>query len=280
MLANRKSRPSLGSRRASGPGVVGKILLGTGGVAILAIIVVLVGYGVLSEGPVALQENGCPVDRPPSSKVVVLIDQTDTFSAVQAVDIENQFNAVKQSIPRYGELVIYTIKESLLTLPVPVARACNPGNAHDVDRMTESIVRAENTWRESFDEPFRRVLTSVLNPSEASASPIIETIQAVTVAEFGPVKLDQVPKRLVLISDLLQHSKAMSHYSGDVDFVKFENSPVYRRLKTDLRDVAVEILYLNRTTKRDLQTVKHREFWYGLLENQNARIERFYSVSG
>ena len=277
-MAYRGSRPTLHAQKGLSPG--SKILLLMGIVAILSCVGGAVIYSVFLNTQIELDANtGCPIDGP-TSRTIIVIDQTDTFTPVQAVDIQNQFEAYKNSIPRYGELVVYTIGSQVEAIQKPVIRACNPGTEKDVDKLVESSIRVVRRWKEFFDKPMRNVIASVLQPTESDASPIIETIQAVVVKEFGPSNMDNTSKSLVVVSDLLQHSSALSQYGRAIDLKAFTLGDTFKKLSADLRDVKVDILYLYRNTHKNLQTNEHRKFWIGLFQAQNGVVNKFYSVSG
>ena len=276
----KRSRPTISPHGDSGLGTIGKISLIIGILVILTGIGSVVLYNFVGNDRVVLDPyTGCPINGP-VSRTVVLIDQTDTFSSVQAVDIQNQFDAYKASVPRYGELVVYTIGATVNAIPSPVIRVCNPGGEDDVDRLVESPVRIMKLWKESFDLPMREVIETVLKPMESRTSPIIETIQAVVVTEFGPTRMDKTKKSLVVISDLLQHSDALSQYRGSVELDAFLNSVTFKKLSADMRDVSIDFLYLYRATQKNLQNEAHRKFWIGLIHAQHGLVNKFYSVSG
>jgi hypothetical protein len=270
-----KKLPSLSK---PGPSLGAKAGMFTGIILVVAIIVGLVAFSKFTVTIKIDDETGCPLDGP-KSKLVMIVDQTDTFSAVQVADIKNQFEAYKEKVPRYGQFTIYAIKSPSSGLPSPVVSACNPGTDKDVNQLIESSVQIARKWRNSFDAPMRQVFSGVLQPTESDSSPIIEIIQAVAVKEFGPSWMDNRSKELVIISDLLQHSPSISHY-GSYSAEKFTQSQLFKKLEADLRGVDVDILYLQRTTKKAKQNQKHLDFWRLLIQKQNGSVRKVYRVSG
>ena len=276
----RKSRPPLkpSSQSEIGPWTKAVVILGI--ISIIGVIGGLVTYGSFFNDRVEIDKaSGCPKEGP-ISRTVILIDQTDTFSPVQAIDIQNQFEAYKQGVPRYGELVVYTIRPGSTGTPTPVIRACNPGNEDDVNQLVESSAKIARQWKNSFDTPMKAVMKDVLQPMSSEKSPIIETIQAVVVSEFGPISMDNRAKALVVVSDLLQHSDALSHYGRKYDADRFVQSQAFNKLSADLRDVDVDLLYLYRDTQKALQNNEHRDFWIRLIQEQGGSVRKIYSVSG
>ena len=276
----RRSRPSLKSSRRSRPGPWAKAAMVFAIICIIGVIGGLVTYGSFFNDRVDIDKvTGCPIGGP-LSRAVILIDQTDTFSPVQVVDIQNQFEEYQKNVPRYGELVVYTIRSDTQGSPTPIIRACNPGHQDDVNQLVESSVKIARQWKDTFDTPMKEVMKTVLKPMSSENSPIIETIQAVVVSEFGPIVMNNKPKTLIVVSDLLQHSGALSHYGRKYDPDSFIQSQAYNKLSADLRDVDVDLLYLYRQTQKALQNSVHRDFWIRLIQEQGGSVRRIYSVSG
>jgi len=275
-----RSRPSLKSSSRSGPGPWTKAAMIFGIICIIFFIGGLVTYAQFFNETIEIDKaTGCP-NEGPISRTVILIDQTDTFSPVHQIDIRNQFVEYKKGVPRYGELVVYSIRPSLKGPPTLVIRACNPGNKDDARSLVESTSKMGKRWVRDFDIPIKAVMKDVLKPMSSKTSPIIETIQAVVVSEFGPPNMNNRGKEFVIISDLLQHSNALSHYGQKYDVDRFLQSPAYNKLSADLRDVDVDLLYLYRDTKSAHQNSKHRDFWMRLIQEQGGSVRRFYKVSG
>lgn len=276
----RRARPSIKLSSRSGPGPWAKTVIIFGIISIIGVIGGLVTYGSFFNDRIQIDKaSGCPKEGP-ISRTVILIDQTDTFSPVQAIDIQNQFEAYKQGVPRYGELVVYTIRPGSTGTPTPVIRACNPGNEDDVNQLVESSDKIARQWKNSFDTPMKAVMKDVLQPMSSEKSPIIETIQAVVVSEFGPISMDNRAKALVVVSDLLQYSDALSHYGRKYDADRFVQSQAFKKLSSDLRDVDVDLLYLFRDTQKALQNNAHRDFWIRLVQEQGGSVRKIYLVSG
>jgi hypothetical protein len=89
----------------------------------------------------------------------------------------------------------------------------------------------------------------------------MELIQAAAVTAF-PGHADPSPRRLVIVSDFLQHTKEHSHYGTAAPrFEDFEASPYARKVHTDLSQFHVSMLYLRRSGQERVQTPAHLEFW-------------------
>src|SRR5260221_10218770 len=85
----------------------------------------------------------------------------------------------------------------------------------------------------------------------SALSPIMEAVQAVPVGRLEPADAARataapLPKRMVIVSDMLENGAGGSHYRGVPSFSAFKASPAYPKLRSHLDGVGVTILYLRR----------------------------------
>src|SRR5690606_34075213 len=109
-------------------------------------------------------------------------------------------------------------------------------------------------------------------------SPILESIQSVALTSFA--RAPDRPRRLVVISDMLQHTEDLSHYRGEHNFLAFRASPRWRRLRPDLAGVEVEIFYVWRDTGLDVQGASHVQFWRDVITEAGGRLVRVEALEG
>jgi len=257
-----------------------------GGIAMGAI--ALVGFGWLysiyregTENLVTLTPSTlCPVNGP-RAFTAVLIDRTDAISEVSRADVAVKLHDLLDLVPRYGQLELFSITA---TVKVPMAAElskCNPGQGKYVDPMTGAPEMVQKTFASQFQAPLDSALSQMLALNEAPASPIMEAIQAVAVSSFsGEARRDR-PKKLIIVSDLLQHSPNFSQYRDRAaTFAQFQKSAGYKAVAADIRGVDVEILYLQRATQHGLQTDDHIRFWRDYFAAQGVDNLHFVKVAG
>jgi hypothetical protein len=109
----------------------------------------------------------------------------------------------------------------------------------------------------------------MLDGVEAKQSPIMEGLQALLAGGGAAVK---GRRRIVIVSDLVQNSEALSFYRGE-DWASFEASPGFARLARNLDGAEVTIIRIPRADARvDAGAVD--DFWVRYLEAQGAgRVE-------
>ncbi len=255
------------------------------GFGLLALVALVAGsflyFGLTSNGVEIDKSSNCPATGP-RSYTAVIIDATDSINAVQKVAIGNELSRVRSEIPRYGALAIYAagFKGELSR---PAFAYCNPGHADDINPLTEGTRLAEKKWKEGFEKPLDSVLQGMLSASESNNTPLLEAIQSVSVQSFGPIRTAEnssIPKRLIIVSDMLQNSENLSLYSGIPDVQDFLKTQAYRRIRSDLDDVKVTILMIRRQTKKSIQGSELIRFWEELIAGEGGRLVHFKPLEG
>ena len=255
------------------------------GIALIVLVVLAfvgggVGYFYLQKTWVALDEMTlCPKEGA-RALTVVLVDRTDPLTTVQREALRKRLEKVKDSVPRYGALKVYSVGPIGETLLHPVVDLCNPGRGEDVDPAVGNPRLVERRWREKFSVPVDKLLDELVEKGEAETSPIMESIQSIAVSAFQEKAATEIPRRLIIASDMLQHTKEYSQYTDDMDFETFRNTPYYRRLRADLRGVDVEIVYIWRDTRRAAQGKAHILFWRDYFGDLGAVVSRVIALEG
>lgn len=216
----------------------------------------------------------------PEEITVVLIDHTDRISAVQRASLEQRLWDIAREIPKNSEIRVFAVDKVTDKVLAPEISLCNPGSENDVNELTGNKTLAHMHYEERFREPLRQILDRIFNSDTASQSPIMEAIQSVTVTSFIGTKNQNARKKLILVSDLLEHTDSFSHYRGIEDFEAYAKTSHWRTVKSDLDNVDVEIFFLRRDGADRLQTTDLRSFWIQFFENQGAVVSRFIPIEG
>ena len=217
----------------------------------------------------------CPLDGP-TGHTVILIDATDEFTAIQKADLRRYFKDLKSHVPQYSQVAIYAPKEmSDEDFLSPELKICNPGDAKGISGITANPSQIQRRYDTDFSAKIDNVLDHGLMSEGAATSPVMEMIQAVSVDAF-PIGTT-TPKRLIIVSDMLQNADWYSHYRNKVDFESAKSSPHFQHVYVDLTGVDVEILYIGRAGYEHLQTNGHGLFWdafFGYLHGNLLSISR------
>jgi hypothetical protein len=236
-------------------------------------------YVVIARGTKSLDDvTLCPSQ--PTSITVLLVDVTDPMTTAQRQDFQNQLKRLRKSIPRYGKLVVTKVDSSSDQLLRPVIVRCNPGTASDVSDWNGNPQGVQKSHDDDFVAPLDLAFASLSNASAADRSPIFESMQSVTLTELSDPDLADIPKKVVLVSDLLQNTDAISFYAGLPAPNDLISSSSFRRVRTDLSNMDVEIWMLERLDANKTQPRALIDLWDAAIAAQGGTVERAYNVSG
>jgi hypothetical protein len=237
-------------------------------------------YHAATSHAVALNpDNMCPQSGP-HSITVVLIDTTDPLDPVQHEDVRKQLEDIKDDVPRYGEIELFTVAPASDALLSAKLAACNPGRGSDIDPIYGNPALVEKRWQKAFSDKVDEVLGQLLQSQTLATSPIMESIQQIAVQAFVGQGVDNIPKRLIVVSDMLQNTPGFSQYRGSESFEEFRRSPYYIKVRPNLAGVDVTILYLRRLNARHLQGRRHIEFWQSYFSDAGATLVDVKSIEG
>lgn len=221
----------------------------------------------------------CPTDRPLSAVTVILLDVSDRFSEPQRLQIQNHLARLRDSVPRFGLVEVYTVDRLGRRVTEPVFHLCNPGTGDDLSRIYQNPELARKRWN-GFADTLAADIDQQVSLPATGTSPIFEAIQATAVRTFGGPEYDGLPKRLVIVSDLLQNVPGgLSMYDGVPSFRAFRKTDYFSQVRADLSGVSVAIYYLARSGV-GIQGRRHLGFWDAYFRFQGARVESAVGVFG
>ncbi|HEV8456188.1 MAG TPA: hypothetical protein VGQ24_14915 [Gemmatimonadales bacterium] len=270
---------ALSDERAKGLGLKARIA----GATAVAVVLIAGGATLAIKGRAAAVPTNpdtlCPTQRPPSEITVILLDVSDRISEPQRLQIQNQLSRLRDSIPRFGLVEVYTVDRLRRRVTEPVSHLCNPGTGADLSKIYQNPQLAKKKW-DSFAAKLRTDINHQIEAPAHATSPIFEAIQATALRTFGKPDYDGLPKHLVIVSDLLQHVPGgLSMYEGVPSFESFKNTPYFSRVRSDLEGVSVLVYYLVRPGVKE-QDRKHIGFWEEYFQAQGADVESVDKVFG
>lgn len=253
-----------------------------GGLLLLGVLIVVVGIGAgywyVQQRTVKLNyETLCPADGP-HALTIILVDRTDHLNTVQREAVRVRLAEVRAHTAQYGALALFSIAPTDQELLRPEVYLCNPGAVGEASALYQNLRRVEQRWQ-LFNQRLEQAIDAAVQANEQPLSPIMESIQSAALSNFARAK-PQIPKRLIVVSDLLQHSPALSLYQRLPRFDDFKTTESFRQLRTPLTDVEVEILYLRRPTARSIQSKALIEFWQQYLRDNGGVLARVVSIEG
>ncbi len=285
MAKRRNSRGRRGRGPGRGPGR-GRSDAGAT-TKVVATILTLVVIGIIgavawmewkaSRAPGMDMATGC-LSSDPTSVTAVLLDTTDPVSRTTLMDMTNKLDQARASVPVGGYLGIYALTESPGKLGT-LYEGCNPGDKSTVNPWTHNPRLQQRRWEEIFKNPIDAVEAGIGKGGKADASPIMAGIQHISLSLFDAPSFRRVPRHLVVVSDMIEHTALFSQYKSGADFNAYLASRASAQYRTDLAGADVSLLYIDRAGRR-FGIRKHAAFWLKWVEQCRGNWESLVRLEG
>lgn len=247
---------------------------------IVVVLTIVVVFMWLKPEPVKIDSETLCRSEGPSSITAVLLDQTDSFGSITKSDLEVQIRDLFGTIQENHEISIFTVDSTQEKVLDPIIQVCNPGDPDKADPLIRSKEIIRRRLREKFWQPLEEALSNLLNKKEAPSSPIMESVQSVSITHFQSIKRRSIPRRLIIISDFLQNSAAVSFYRDNPNYEHFKKTPEFRGLNPDLRGVDIEMWLIQRKQPQQGDGGSLLKFFSSWLSEHGGRVVRVLRTSG
>jgi hypothetical protein len=217
----------------------------------------------------------CPKATGPLAEVAVLFDLTDPLSPAQSSQLRQYLEQEFATAATGTQFTLGVVSEDPAdwgaTDPL-----CKPASGAEADQLTQNKAFLQERYDQRFRAPIEASLERMISASAAKTSPIMESLQALAADTPGFLTFSG-PRRLILVSDLLQNSDAMSFYRGE-DWQSFEASPDFQRLGRTLGGVEIDIFAVPRALDKIRDPAAVEDFWIRYFELQGAHLPRLRSL--
>lgn len=214
-------------------------------------------------------ETLCPACGP-KGHYVLLVDMTDPLSFTQKLAFEVVLrDIIEKQTPEGYLLSVFAMGEDFRENAEPLVEICNPGTGEDKSEWTANLKQLRRLYNERFRDVLFNQASLLTASPPAKASPIFEMLQMVGINAFRKHDV-KGERRLIVVSDMLNHTPGFSMYKGLVDYRDFAATSYARKVQLDLSGVDVEIHYL--INSPELQTRRNLKFWEDYFTGAGARI--------
>lgn len=221
----------------------------------------------------------CPVDGP-SEINVVLIDTSDEVPAPTRKEALTLLTDFAEALPDNALLDIRVL-DPKFSAGRPLLTLCNPGDGRELSEFDANPKLAAKRWREKFREPLNRALGDGFQTQDAKTSPILATLQGIALERFTGTRAERLHKHLVVVSDFFENSPPdYSQYDGDFRYERFKKSQMYKRVRTDLHGAEVDLYYVQRSTRRTIDTGAHIKFWIDWVQDNDGHFSKAKKLQG
>jgi hypothetical protein len=265
--------------------------------AVLAVAIAggaITGWLLLKERRPALDATTLCPKNGPAARTVLLLDMSDALTARQQAALDQLLRDLKDPktsrasmnaagvsggvryVEPHQELVAYDLKDNDHDLSAFI-RICNPGNPNEgdlVDEMTtgRSALRRWQNFNDQIAQQFEQKRTG----PELETSPILEALALIVQREAGSISArlaeKATPLRIIIFSDMIQNSAALSHFNQLPDWSRLEASPAYASISSDLKSIEVVIYYLRRSKYAAVQSERHYTWWREVIARLGGRL--------
>lgn len=175
----------------------------------------LFAAAAIHQPPATDKETGCRVDRQDPAHTIILVDQSDPFNATDLDWVRSLLDSEARGLERYGRLTLMVPNSGSPFDPVTVYSVCSPGSAAEANPIFQNPKMIAAAWERKFHAPMMAAADDALRDTVAPSSPLMEAIY--TIGD-RPDFQDHVPvRKLILVSDLMQHSPGFSMYKSGAD---------------------------------------------------------------
>jgi len=207
-------------------------------------------------------DTQCRVDRKDPAHTILLIDQSDPFSTNDLAWVDALLDEEARNLPRYGRLTVVLPEGDGPMQARTLFSQCSPGSIQDANPILQNPRMVDDTWRESFFQPLAGKVSDTLQTKSLPRSPLFEALY--TIGDRVDFQSRYENRRLVIVSDLMQHSEDFSFYKSGADTAAFKESKL-ATLTPDFTGVEIVARIVPRENY-DLPLLDLKAFWRGYFE--------------
>ena len=272
------------ARRSTRKGFGGGAAIGGIGLLTLAVVAAIglgLFYFLVPRDPALNPETLCPVDGP-HGITVILVDTSDDIKPTTRQDAQQFLQDQIAALPAFHRLELRVLDFANLRSRIVFSK-CNPGDGTGLSEWTGNPRIARLRWLELFKKPVEEAIKASLASGKATSSPIMGAIQDIALGQFSPASVRNIPKRLVLVSDMIEFTQGTGGYNQypprDLTYQRFRRSPAYTRFRTDLHGAGVNIQYVPREAVK-IDRDRHLEFWGEWIDDNRGKRDGVRVLQG
>ncbi|MFN7057020.1 hypothetical protein [Hyphomonas sp.] len=217
----------------------------------------LFAAAAMNQPPATDNVSGCRLDRQDPAHTIILVDQSDPFIETDHDWVRALVSDEARALPKYGRLTLAVPNSALAHDPKTIISVCSPGSADGANPIFQNPRMIEQAWRTRFQAPAMAGADTILLDTVAPSSPLLEAV--FTLSARPDFQAGTPARRMILVSDLMQHSRDFSMYRTGTDYEPFEASPL-NALRPRLDGVEVAARIVPRP-EYPLPLVEVKAFW-------------------
>jgi len=225
-------------------------------------LVLLAGFGVAASRTTAISpETGCPkTHRMPTAHTIVLLDETDRLSPTEVRYAQTVIADEYHWLPVGGRLTVRNIvADPSISTDIVI---CRMDDGSKILGLMKNPRQVQKQFEKYAGSKLKKLLKEISDAPVQEYSPIVETVtDTLDQPDFGRSVEE---RRLILISDMAQHSTEFTQYGASLRAKDLEE------FNRDIEGVSVRIHYISRRGL-SLQGARHKAFWKGYFTGMGAQ---------
>jgi len=213
----------------------------------------------------------CLLEEPLQAHVLILVDRTDPLTPLQSVIFRKLLLRERDALPPHAKLSVFTVTDTTGVVEDQRFSMCSPGHGDDANLLYENPRQVQQFFERRFEEPLDQVILDLTEAGVAPQSPIYQSLLKVLRLPGFTRRIPQ--RRLILLSDLMEHTEAFSHYNTSKFEVMLTLPPFLAPL--DLDRVDLQVYYREFPFKLPEKAQKHRDFWEELFRASGVSRQRW-----
>ena len=213
-----------------------------------------------------------------AATTVIMVDATDAFTEDQRRRLKSTVGSERDRLPEGGRLIMVSLNPDAPWEPTELISVCNPGKGENANPLLVTRSKVEKRWHDAYADPIEKAIQQSIDRGTSERSPIIITLAALLARADFDTRV--AARRLVVISDLLEHEKGVySQLRGGDFWNAYQSSPLPKSTRLDLHGVGVAIDYLQRGKFSGIQGPQHQAFWQRLFKESGANEVTFLGMA-
>lgn len=213
------------------------------------------------------------IRRVPTPEIVIVIDQSEGLSPSHKNQVEQmilEFALDAKFVPVGAHISIYVFGKDDFKSDgsgqriLPILNVCRP--ISDGNAFTSNRKKIDKAFQVKYLAPIKAAISQSVSVAHGERSPIFETVQYLSNLKTINRPSKSGSNKLILVSDLLQHSGAISSYKKQYQVPEI--------LIADLFDWEVHVLQLARYGKdKSFQTKQNNDMWKAYFKTSGVKSD-------
>jgi hypothetical protein len=205
----------------------------------------------------------------------ILLDLTDPLNETQQSRLKTIIQNEVASSSVDTMIALGVVSEDPQSWGARFAK-CKPATGDQANSLYENPTLIADRYQREFLSPISDKIAATLEGEVENQSPIMEALQSLIASTPDFTKI-RGQRKIIVVSDMLQHSETLSFYRGQ-GWDYFSEQGGELRLASNLLNVTVEIIRIPRSGRNTPAQNLVEGFWTRYFDRQGSRLPSVSSL--